>query len=284
MNNMGVPINEFGYQDARTGNAYAGLYFSNEAIQTQLTETLRKDSIYYVQFFVNLSDSSTYAIWKIGAYLCEKPIKSFKEIINCKPQIINKKDNYITDKESWTKISGIYKAKGGEQYLIISSFSNHDLPEVIFLNKNKPRIRNYYIDDVSVIKVDSQYIPESDISNVIIEEGKIIQLDNIFFEFNKSELLPQSFTELDKLWKIMNDNITLQIEIIGHTDNSGDEVNNLRLSEARAKSVADYLISEGINKERIKIKGYGSSQPIAENKSEEGRMKNRRVEFKIFKK
>ena len=81
----------------------------------------------------------------------------------------------------------------------------------------------------------------------------------------------------------MNNNMTIHIEISGHTDNSGNEANNLRLSGARAKSVADYLIGKGINKERIKIKGYGSSQPIAENKSEEGRAKNRRVEFKILK-
>ena len=287
--NMAVPVNVFGYQEPRTGNAYAGVIYSREAIQTKLIEPLIKDSIYYVSFFVNLADSSTYAVWKIGAFITNAAIvteyHNYKKIFKCKPQILNDKNNYITDKENWTEISGKYKAKGGEQYLLISSFCYNDQPVGIkILVPNKKLKRHYYIDDVSVTKVNCQNVSDNNILKAKLEQGKTILLSNIFFKTNKSELLPKSFVELNKLLKIMNDNTNIAIEIIGHTDNVGAEKYNLKLSEARAKSVADYLINKGIKRKRIKYKGYGSSHPITDNNSEQGRMKNRRVEFKILKK
>lgn len=79
----------------------------------------------------------------------------------------------------------------------------------------------------------------------------------------------------------MKKNPELAININGHTDNVGDENSNLSLSEGRAKAVFDYLISKGINKKRLTYKGYGSSKPIADNNSDEGKQLNRRVEIEI---
>jgi outer membrane protein OmpA-like peptidoglycan-associated protein len=80
----------------------------------------------------------------------------------------------------------------------------------------------------------------------------------------------------------MKENGQIKIEISGHTDLTGTEPINLTLSEARAKTVVEYLVQNGIDRTRINFKGYGSSQPIADNTSASGRAKNRRVEFKIL--
>jgi outer membrane protein OmpA-like peptidoglycan-associated protein len=117
-----------------------------------------------------------------------------------------------------------------------------------------------------------------------IEEGASIVLENIFFEFNKTALLPSSFAELDKVSLFMIETDIKQIEISGHTDSEGSDTYNQKLSEGRAKSVAEYLIGKGISPERILSAGYGESRPIESNLTEAGRAQNRRVEFTLIKK
>jgi outer membrane protein OmpA-like peptidoglycan-associated protein len=107
-------------------------------------------------------------------------------------------------------------------------------------------------------------------------------LKNIFFESGKSEISPQSSTELERLVKVLKDNPSIRIEISGHTDNVGDPKANQSLSELRAQEVMKYLVLNGIDKSRITAKGYGSSVPLESNDTEEGRMQNRRTEFKIL--
>jgi outer membrane protein OmpA-like peptidoglycan-associated protein len=107
-------------------------------------------------------------------------------------------------------------------------------------------------------------------------------LKNVLFETNKSVLLESSFPELDKLTVTLKQNSLTNIEIRGHTDNVGDPASNQLLSEQRAHAVVDYLISKGIDKKRLLYKGLGSKQPVASNKTEEGRKKNRRVEFAVI--
>ncbi len=114
------------------------------------------------------------------------------------------------------------------------------------------------------------------------EEGATAVLNNVFFDFNKWELKPESKAELDKLVKFMNDNETLKIEVSGHTDNVGAKPFNQLLSQNRAKAVYDYLIIHGIKKDRLSYKGYGDTKPLCPgNGSDECRAKNRRTEFKI---
>ncbi len=107
-----------------------------------------------------------------------------------------------------------------------------------------------------------------------------IILNNVFFENNKSVLPSEAFSELDKLVMRLKKS-KIKIEIIGHADGSGDEKQNQELSEARAKAVVDYLTSKNINSDRLFFKGLGSTKPIASNTTEDGRQKNRRVEFVI---
>jgi outer membrane protein OmpA-like peptidoglycan-associated protein len=115
-----------------------------------------------------------------------------------------------------------------------------------------------------------------------IKIGQSIVLRNIFFDFDKATLRPESKTELDNLIKLMNDNPNIKIEISGHTDNIGSAAYNQKLSEARAKAVVDYLVEHGIDRSRLSYIGYGFEKPIATNDTEEGRQLNRRVEFKII--
>jgi len=114
--------------------------------------------------------------------------------------------------------------------------------------------------------------------------GESIMLNNVFFEQGRPILKPQSFPELDRLVEIMKDNPTVKIELGGHTDNVGNKDALKALSESRVKAVNEYLISKGINKDRITGKGYGGTVPVVPNTNEANRQRNRRVEFKIVKK
>jgi OOP family OmpA-OmpF porin len=112
-------------------------------------------------------------------------------------------------------------------------------------------------------------------------EGTSAVLENIFFDVDKYELKEKSVTELKKILRFLNENPSVRIEISGHTDNTGSAAYNVQLSEKRAQSVNNYLVSQGISQSRLTPKGYGSQQPIASNDTEEGRQKNRRIQFKI---
>ena len=115
----------------------------------------------------------------------------------------------------------------------------------------------------------------------VIEAGGKIVLKNIFFDTNKFDLKPESIAELGKIINFLRDNPTVDIEISGFTDNMGDDVLNQRLSQSRAKSVYDYLVGQLISPARLTYKGYGKSQAIAPNTTEDGRKQNRRTELKI---
>lgn len=115
-----------------------------------------------------------------------------------------------------------------------------------------------------------------------VEVGTRIVLNNIFYDFNKATLRPESEAELDRLYKLLNENPTLKIEISGHTDNVGSASYNQKLSESRAKSVVNYLLDKGIAQTRLTFKGYGFNRPVAGNDTEDGRQQNRRTEFEIL--
>ncbi|MBI4947614.1 MAG: OmpA family protein [Bacteroidetes bacterium] len=114
-----------------------------------------------------------------------------------------------------------------------------------------------------------------------IETGSKIVLNNLFFDFNKSKIRKESFVELDKIYVLLKEKSDIKAEVSGHTDNKGDDKLNSKLSQSRAKAVLDYLVKKGIDKSRLTAKGYGKSQPIASNDTDEGRQLNRRVEMKI---
>lgn len=115
-----------------------------------------------------------------------------------------------------------------------------------------------------------------------MESGVTVVLKNIFFDFDKFDLLPESQVELTRLVDLLKKNPKMNIEIGGHTDNKGSKEYNQLLSENRAKAVYTYLIDHGIANTRLSYKGYGLEKPIDTNDTDEGRANNRRTEFKVI--
>ena len=124
-------------------------------------------------------------------------------------------------------------------------------------------------------------IKGADVNNVgcAIFETKI---DGVNFKINSADLTDESKVILDQTADELLKFMTVRVEIQAHTDSQGNEAYNLSLSEKRAKSVADYMTSKGIDAERMEVKGYGETLPIADNKTKDGRAQNRRVEFRVL--
>ncbi len=117
-----------------------------------------------------------------------------------------------------------------------------------------------------------------------IEVGLTVRLKNIYFDFNKTTLKPESFVELNKVVDFLQQNPTVEIEIAGHTDSKGTDEYNNTLSQGRSQAVVDYIVQQGIEPARLTARGYGESKPIDTNDTPEGQANNRRVEFTVLKK
>lgn len=311
----GVPKNKLGEQSPHSGNGYCGIYCSKnnyrEYLQTRLRRRLHHGDSIQITYYVSLSEESTGAITTMGALFTEESINdTVRGILMHKeqnklsdgvvqtmlrpltPQVVNF-DTPLTHTRNWQCISGTFVAQGGEQYVTIGNFytieqSGYTEPDS--LTELLPGAY-YYIDDVTVecLKCDPPETDEVNVDSVYLTQeqptfsvGGTFIMHDIFFEFDKSTLLQQSYFELMRLTSLLETYPKMRIEIRGHTDAKGADSYNLRLSENRAKAVADYLISKGVDAKRIRYKGYGKSQPIDSNDTEEGRAKNRRVEFKIL--
>jgi len=302
--------NKDGTQRAFCKEAYVGIaiYDINldyrEYIGTRLKDSLKKDSLYCISMFISLADKAKYATNAIGFLLTKEKIKyQYMTVLpyNSTKKRISKV--VINDMEIWVEIKTWFRAKGGEQYLIIGNFENDKNTKLITIKKNRRSRDNfsyYYIDNISLYPindttecrcykdeiVENKGIAKDSSQNIFnsekIKQGESIVLKNVYFKINKSDLLPNSFAELNKLADYLKSNPAVKIEISGHTDNTGMETKNKELSKARAKSVYNYLLSKGVKKENIIYIGYGSSKPIADNSTEEGRSVNRRVEIKIL--
>jgi len=253
----------------------------------KLISALDSNQVYYFEMYVQLGFFSTYATDKLNVYftndsigIWEKQKISTKIISEIDGEIgvlaLQKSDKSWIIERDWTFISGFYTAKGTEQFISIGNLNFNDkTPKTkIMKSEIQDTIAFYFIDDVSLIKYDGGF--ES------AKTGKPIVLNNILFQTDKAELLPESFVVLNTLLLYLNNHPKTKIEISGHTDNTGNEEHNQTLSSNRAKSVVDYIISKGINKERLTFKGFGSSKPIADNITEPGKEHNRRVEITII--
>jgi OmpA-OmpF porin, OOP family len=161
-----------------------------------------------------------------------------------------------------------FKLPAGKEYTIRAEASGH--------------ISETHIVDLRNIKEDGKV----DIENFTlkpIDELPTITLNTILFAFNKASLLPGSLPELNRIAALMKDRNGMSVEVIGHTDSTGNENYNLWLSQWRAQAVAKYIVDQGIASARIGVTYFGEAQPQESNDTIEGRAKNRRVDFKIIK-
>lgn len=134
----------------------------------------------------------------------------------------------------------------------------------------------------SLIKIGYKEI-HKDLYLVPIEIGSVVRLNNVYFDFDKWFLRPESFVELDRVVKMLEENPAVEIEMSAHTDSWGSDDYNFKLSDNRAKSVVEYILSKGIPASRIVSHGYGETKPVVPNDTYENRQLNRRVEFTILK-
>lgn len=319
---VGVPENFAGTMPPKEGAAYVGMIlradtnrymFSrayNEHLQTTLLAPPVRNKLYCFHFYYVLSSESGIAANGLSVYLsANKPSwEEATEHFSFTPQMQMPLDTILSEQKQWQLYSGAFRASGEERYLSIGAFMDYSDAHYSSIVSNASKeihsFAYYLFDDFSLYEIDSlkqcncnvintqlDSFPEIEFAKEEIDPfmedvdiGETIILRNIYFEFDKSTLLPHSFTELDRVYQLMCQYPKMQIEIRGHTDNTGSDSYNQALSEARAKSVLEYLYSKGISLSRMKYCGFGSSVPIADNFLVEGRQMNRRVEIKILNK
>jgi len=168
----------------------------------------------------------------------------------------------VDNKNSWYEMSLPF----GETYVIGASTANYyPVSEKIDLTNDEPA--------TSIVK---------DLYLAPVEAGGSVRLNNVLFQTGKSVLTRESYKELDRIVEFLIENPSIKIEIGGHTDNVGGTELNQRLSHARAQTVSGYLVKKGVSLQRVSVKGYGLSKPVAPNSTSEGRATNRRVEFRFI--
>ena len=286
----------------RTGTCYAGLRFQKkykEFLQVKLAEPLHRGTIYEYEMYVRLAFWSNASLKSFGALFTKMGYKSQGDVVQ--PALIDtvsKKSSFINGYQ-WFKVSGKYQADGGEKYLTIGNFSANVKKDMIRMNVFKLGFKEayYFVDDVKLVKAKEvvekvkveilgSFNTEAQDSVLEVKKdvkvGEKIALKNIFFENGRYYLLPESYSELNKLAQYLLRNPHMEVQINGHSDNVGSKSKNQKISEQRAREVFEYLIKKGVQN-KMYFKGYGSSLPIASNDNDIDRAKNRRVEFEIIK-
>lgn len=296
-----VPHNWAGVSDPYEGAGYAGIYMwmangtnYREYLQIELFDPLVKDSLYFLEFHYKLSSYSKYSIDRIGLLLSDSLIRLHRDkVFKVQPTFSVVLDSALTPNTGlWEEAKTLYKARGGEKFLLIGNFFDDRTTKrykIQFRPTPQPMVAQnsyYYVDAVSVIsrfakeqQMLVQIVPDFDLEGT--KTNTTYVLKNINFQFDSYRLIPPSFTELDKVADYLLRHPELRVQLFGHTDDRGNDRYNQKLSEARAKNVAEYLASVGIKMSRIEYFGYGKTKPLKEGTSEEARTINRRVEIRF---
>ena len=164
-------------------------------------------------------------------------------------------------------------------------FPNDHLTDVEPISRSVDTVTivEHTVDTLIIERVDTVFIERPMASDVEVKEALVMASEHLEFENDKSIILKKSYGDLEALTNLLLIREELNISLSGHTDNNGTEAYNMRLSENRVKAVKTFLIANGIDGNRIKTSHFGESKPISDNKTEEGRSKNRRVEMGVGK-
>ncbi|NNC35603.1 MAG: OmpA family protein [Croceitalea sp.] len=288
---MGAPENFKGLQHVKFGSAYAGLYFYaptdyREYIQVPLRSTLKKGNTYILSFHISLAEGSDFAVKDFGVVLSQKPYdiptkanlskgRLFKMSGNLFQSFEINNAQYHKNKTDWLEVKTTVVAKGFERFLILGNLRNNASTRKLKAKRQESKRGSYYyIDMVSLTNRDKSETPKPQIEN-----DSLYVFKNLHFDFDRFTLTKVAKAELAKVQQKLLDNPNLKLEIHGHTDNFGKPSYNKILSEKRAKTIANYFIEVGIVRKRITWYGHGSTKPVADNNSEQGRALNRRAEF-----
>ncbi len=281
----------FGNQYPRSGRTMAGItvFGCNEGkphcreyIHVNLGEPMVEGQAYYVEFWAMPLETGL-LVNNIGVYFSvERMRERTDREVRKLPQVLA--TNVVGNEQSgWTRITGEFTATFPYRYLTIGNFDTDENTMVIHGEDRTQPFGYYYIDDISVQKRPPIIeAPEDELADWYpIEEDKTIRLNEVLFDYDKSSIRLDAERELKKLLKFLSEYPTMEIEVTGHTDNTGGFEYNMRLSTRRARAIVQYLIDNGIEADRLSYLGYGNTRPIATNETESGRQKNRRVEFRI---
>jgi OmpA-OmpF porin, OOP family len=296
-----VPKNWAGISNAHSGNGYVGIFVGGkrgkrengrtyrEYIQCKLLDSLLQDSLYQLEFFFKLSSYSHYTVNRIGLLLLDSSLRvKNNNVLRLDPTLSIIRSSL--EAGNWENAKMIYKAHGGESYLIIGNFYDDQKTEnerLDFRTGNSHTLSGtayFYIDDVSVTQVEKAVDTTVQIFSdaMTVKANSAYVLRNIQFEFDSFQLAPLSYPELDNVVAALEKNPDWRIEIKGHADDQGSNEYNLQLSVNRAKGVADYLIAKGIGPNKIVVKGFGNQVPLSPGKDELSRAINRRVEVEFI--
>ena len=289
---------------AYSGDCYTGFRFQKrykEFAQVKLAEPLHRGTVYEFSMQIKLAFWSNAILKSFGVLLSKGGYN--KQVDAVKANMIDTvcKKGGLFKAHQWFTVKGYYKADGGEKYITIGNFSPKIKKEMVRMNLFKVGFKEsyYFVDDIKLVKskefeekVDIEIVgpnyrdPMQDSTlqvNKDIKVGDKVGLNNIFFDNGRYYLLPESFIELNKLVQYLLKNPNVEIQINGHSDSGGLNYKNQKMSELRAREVFEYLIKKGVQN-KMYFKGFGSSQPVASNDTDDGKAKNRRVEFQIIKK
>jgi len=286
------------------GYCYVGLRFQKrykEFIQAKLVEPLHRGTTYKFTMEIRLAFWSNAVLKSFGVLFSKGGYNKQGDAVKANMIDTIAKKGGLMKNFKWFTIEGFYKADGGEKYITIGNFAAEVKKDMLRMNLFKVGYKEayYFADDIKLVKhkeegekaieeivgPNRKEIAEDSslVVNKDIKVGEKVALKNIFFENGKYYLLPESYVELNKLAQYLMKNPNLQIQVNGHSDKSGFNFKNQKISELRAREVFEYLIKKGVQN-KLYFKGFGSTQPIASNDNDEGRAKNRRVEFEIIKK
>ena len=285
----------FGICDkARTGNNCVGIItfmehrqtpIYREYLQVKLKETIQAGVPTHVSFWAMKERDAQLVCNQLGAYFSRRKVTGrILDNLKLKPQVVS--DTVVNrNVDQWVLLQASFIPKDTFNYLLIGNFADNTATQVMPFDEYKGSkyikpYAYYLIDDVRVWQDGDEQAP------LVFEDQELqpsvpLELSDIVFDYDSDVLLPISFVILDKLVGWLKKNDTLSIQILGHTDDQGATYYNQNLSEARAAAVVQYLIAQGIEATRLSSQGYGETRPVANNETEDGRQRNRRVEIVI---
>ncbi len=274
----------------RTGSNIIGIQCSkhiwedkywSECVGIELPKPLVANRTYLVEYYIRRADclapskdKDEFMNDNFGILFTPEPINlNGADLITGNADIRGDASVLITNKE-WVRISDYFTPKENSGFLYLGQFRNEGKEE-------QGIMKGYYvIDDISVMEMtDFGTLDEG----VNLPVGSVIPLNDVNFDSGTTRLSDKkSHKVLRKLESYLKSNPAIKIRINGHTDSVGSDESNLSLSENRARTIANILIRNGIERERIEWKGFGENAPISDNDTVEGRLKNRRVEFEVI--
>lgn len=230
-----------------------------------------------------LTGKGGWDIYAIDLYKAARPEKVFL----VKGQLIDDNGNALTDAKLEVKNTRTEEVSEG----IVDSETGHYAVAVTAQNEKDDFLmvvkkEDYSFTSTLIEPTEETFTKPVEVNFEVkpIEAGKSVQINDIYYATASYEINSKSYSVLDEFAEFLKSNPSVKVEIRGHTDNVGSVQTNITLSTQRAEAVYKYLISKGVNTRNISYKGYGPNMPIADNKTEWGRAKNRRTEFYILSK